>query len=112
MSTQERRLAQASRQKQAADDEIRRMELAILRMELELECNIDEREHRQQLAKISSFPWQFRQGCPSHFKVLEMAVATLRKRILKNRLLVLWEEEEAMVTQQELSLSVSLSLSD
>ena len=52
MSTRERRLAEVSRQKQAADDELRRMELAILRMELELERNINEREHQEQLAKI------------------------------------------------------------
>ena len=52
MSTRERRLAEASRQKQAADDELRRKELAILRMELELERNINEREHQEQLAKI------------------------------------------------------------
>ena len=52
MSTRERRLAEASRQKQAADDELRRKELAILRLELELERNINEREHQEQLAKI------------------------------------------------------------
>ena len=52
MSTRERRLAEASRQKQAADDELRRKELAILRMELELERNVIEREHQEQLAKI------------------------------------------------------------
>ena len=52
MSTRERRLAEASRQKQAADDELRRKELAILRMELELERNINEREYQEQLAKI------------------------------------------------------------
>ena len=52
MSTRERQLAEASRQKQAADDELRRKELAILRMELELERNINEREHQEQLAKI------------------------------------------------------------
>ena len=52
MSTRERRLAEASRQKQAADDELRRKELDILRMELELERNINEREHQEQLAKI------------------------------------------------------------
>ena len=52
MSTRERRLAEASRQKQAADNELRRKELAILRMELELERNINECEHQDQLAKI------------------------------------------------------------
>ena len=52
MSTRERRLAEAARQKQAEDDELRRKELAILHMELELERNINEREHQEQLAKI------------------------------------------------------------
>ena len=51
MSTRERRLAEASQQKKA-DIELRRKELAILRMELELERNINECEYQDQLAKL------------------------------------------------------------
>ena len=51
-TTRRQRLAEASRQKRAADAELRRKELAILRMELEVERDLQDCAHEEALAQI------------------------------------------------------------
>ena len=51
-TTRQLRLAEASRQKRVAEAELRRKELAILRLELELERELAERAHAEAVARI------------------------------------------------------------